>query len=106
MTAANCAIRAILTDDEWALIAPLKARQRLGEPQSQGPRILAPRLNSPHAAKALQSQLMFPDRLLHVRILEADAMDAAGETLAVPQRPPNLQAVWRMVRRPTPAIPI
>src|SRR6476660_9533971 len=41
-----------------------KARQRLGEPQSQGARLLAPRLNPPHAAKTLQSNMMFPDRLL------------------------------------------
>ena len=40
-----------------------KARKGLGEPQSHRPRILAPRLNPPHAAKALQANLMFPDRL-------------------------------------------
>lgn len=40
-----------------------KACQRLGEPQSQGNRFLAPRLNPPHASKTLQSRLMFPDRL-------------------------------------------
>jgi len=43
-----------------------KARQGLGEPQSQRPRLLASRLNSPHAAKALQSNLMFPDRRLYI----------------------------------------
>ena len=41
-----------------------KARQRLGKPQSQGARLLAPRINPPHAPKTLQSQMMFPDRLL------------------------------------------
>jgi hypothetical protein len=46
------------------LAQPLpKARQRLGEPQSQSARILAPRLNPPHAPKTLQSRLIFPDRL-------------------------------------------
>src|SRR5882762_6948507 len=40
------------------------ARQGLGEPQSQRPRVLAPCLNPPHAPKTLQSSLMFPDRLL------------------------------------------
>jgi hypothetical protein len=35
----------------------------LGESQSQGACILAARFNSPHAPKALQSRLMFPDRL-------------------------------------------
>jgi transposase len=39
------------------------ARQGLGEPQSQRPRVLAPCLNPPHAPKTLQSSLMFPDRL-------------------------------------------
>ena len=46
------------------LAQPLpKARQGLGEPQSQSARILAPRLNPPHAPKTLQSRLIFPDRL-------------------------------------------
>src|SRR5258708_23371876 len=45
-----------------------KARQGLGKPQSQAPRILASRLNSPHAAKALQSNIMFPDRLLRIAV--------------------------------------
>jgi hypothetical protein len=39
------------------------ARQRLGEPRSQGVRILAPRLNPPHVSKPLQFRLMFPDSL-------------------------------------------
>src|SRR6516162_2832286 len=38
--------------------------QGLGEPQSQRPRLPAPRLNPPHAPKALQSSLNFADRLL------------------------------------------
>src|SRR5215475_13940865 len=50
------------------LAQPLpKARQGLGEPQSQSARILAPRLNPPHAPKTLQSRLIFPDRLLRRR---------------------------------------
>jgi len=40
-----------------------KTRQGLGESQSQRPRILAPRLNSAHAQKTLQSSLKSPDRL-------------------------------------------
>ena len=40
-----------------------QACQGLGEPQSQGAGILAPRLNSPHAAKTMQSSLKFSDRL-------------------------------------------
>ena len=40
-----------------------KACQGLGEPQSQGARVLAPRFNPPHAPKTLQSSMMFPDRL-------------------------------------------
>jgi hypothetical protein len=39
------------------------SRQGLGKSQSQGARILAPRINSPHAPKTLQSRMMFPDRL-------------------------------------------
>ena len=41
--------------------------QGLGVPQPQGARLLAPRFNPPHAAKTLQSNLMFPDRLLEKR---------------------------------------
>ena len=41
-----------------------KARQGLGKPQPKGTRVLAPRLNPPHAQKALQSGLKSPDRLL------------------------------------------
>ncbi len=40
-----------------------KARQGLGESQPKGARILAPRLNPPHAQKTLQSGLKSPDRL-------------------------------------------
>src|SRR6266704_1538877 len=41
-----------------------QARQGLGESQSQGPRVLATRFNPPHAPKALQPSMIFPDRLL------------------------------------------
>src|SRR5258708_21459638 len=40
------------------------ARQGLGEPQQKGARVLAPRINPPHAQKTLQSGLNSPDRLL------------------------------------------
>src|SRR5271155_5878139 len=38
--------------------------QGLGEPQPEGPRLPAPRLNQTHGQKALQDLEMFPDRLL------------------------------------------
>ena len=37
--------------------------QGLGMPQPQGARISPPRLHPPHAAKTMQSHMMFPDRL-------------------------------------------
>jgi len=40
-----------------------KARQGLGESQPKGARVLAPRLNPPHAQKTLQSGLKSSDRL-------------------------------------------
>src|SRR5712672_1160656 len=40
------------------------ARQGLGEPQQKGARVLAPRINPPHAQKTLQSGLNSPDRLI------------------------------------------
>src|SRR3979411_3146709 len=43
-----------------------KARQGLGESQPKGARVLAPRLNPPHAQKTLQSGLKSPDGLLHI----------------------------------------
>src|SRR5258708_28413282 len=39
------------------------ARQGLGEPQQKSARVLAPRINPPHAQKTLQSGLNSPDRL-------------------------------------------
>src|SRR4030081_710221 len=41
-----------------------KARQGLGESQPKSARVLAPRLNPPHAQKTLQSGLKSPDGLL------------------------------------------
>jgi len=38
----------------------------LGEPQSKGARILAPRLHQAHVEKAMQSNMIFPDRLLEI----------------------------------------
>ena len=40
-----------------------QARARLGKLQSESARVLAPCLDPAHAAKAMQSSLMFPDRL-------------------------------------------
>jgi hypothetical protein len=40
-----------------------KARQGLGESQPKGARVLAPRLNPPHAQKTMQSSLKSPDGL-------------------------------------------
>ena len=46
------------------LAQPLsKARQGLGMPQPQSARLPAPCLHPPHAAKTMQSHMMFPDRL-------------------------------------------
>jgi hypothetical protein len=39
------------------------ARQGLGESQPKGARVLAPRLNPPHAQKTMQSDLKSPDGL-------------------------------------------
>ena len=39
------------------------SRQRLGESQSQGARISAPRFNQAHAEKTMQSRMISPDRL-------------------------------------------
>jgi site-specific DNA recombinase len=48
-----------------SLAEPLPSTgQGLGEPQLQGARLPPPCLDPPHAAKALQSRMMFPDRLL------------------------------------------
>jgi site-specific DNA recombinase len=41
-----------------------QTRQGLGMPQPQGAGLPPPRLHPPHAAKAMQSCMMFPDRLL------------------------------------------
>ena len=40
-----------------------RCRQGLGEPHSQRPRFPAPCLHPADAAKAMQSRMMFPDRL-------------------------------------------
>ena len=46
------------------LARPLpKTGQGLGMPQPQGARLPAPRLHPPHAAKTMQSRMMFSDRL-------------------------------------------
>jgi hypothetical protein len=76
MTAANCAVdppaKPGVTKRRW-IVEPTvawldlsKARQRVGEPQSQG--LASLRLASIRliAAKALQSHLMFPDKLLGI----------------------------------------
>jgi hypothetical protein len=41
-----------------------KTGQGLGMPQQQGARLSAPGLHPPHAAKTMQSRIMFSDRLL------------------------------------------
>ena len=40
--------------------------QGLGMPQPQGARLPPPRLHPPHATKAMQSRMMFPDRTLRL----------------------------------------
>src|ERR1700694_5584909 len=44
--------------------------QGLGVPQPKGLSVLAPRLNPPHAEKALSKKSMIPDRLLDVMTLQ------------------------------------
>ena len=51
--------------------------QGLGEPQPEGPRIPAPRLNQTHGQKALQSIEMFPDRLSHFLTKESPMPETA-----------------------------
>jgi site-specific DNA recombinase len=48
------------------------SRQRLGESQSQGARISAPRFNQAHAEKTMQSRMISPDRLLDCPALRGD----------------------------------
>ena len=50
----------------WLQSLP-KARQGLGESQPKGARVLAPRLNPPHAQKTLQSSVKSPDGLLDIK---------------------------------------
>jgi hypothetical protein len=53
------------TLDRWAHYCVAQsvpeARQGLGESEPKGARVLAPRLNPPHAQKAMQSILKSPD---------------------------------------------
>src|SRR5271169_4269721 len=44
-------------------------------PQSQGARLPAPRLHPPHAAKTIQSRMMFSDRLLDMKESERKTKD-------------------------------
>src|SRR5271169_4753830 len=50
------------------------SRQGLGESQSQGARISAPRLNQAHAEKTLQSSMITPDRLLRISRLNFEVV--------------------------------
>jgi hypothetical protein len=53
-----------IVETHHSLAEPLPSTgQGLGEPQLQGARLPPPCLDPPHAAKALQSRMMFPDRL-------------------------------------------
>ena len=61
-----------IVERTFAWLEPLpKTGQGLGMPQPQGARFPQARLHPPHATKAMQSTIMFPDRLL--RILRASA---------------------------------
>jgi hypothetical protein len=62
-----------------------KARQGLGVPQSQGAHLPQARVYPPHAAKTMQSKMMFPDRLLGSKIIKKSP--ARG---LVPNPMPNL----------------
>ena len=59
------------------------ARQGLGVPQSQGARLPQARFYPPHAAKAMQSKMMFPDRLLSLTIGDAMYMAQSSECYVV-----------------------
>src|SRR5260370_7705396 len=48
----------------WVAQSLPKASQGLGESEPKGARVLAPRLNPPHAQKTMQSGLKSPDGLL------------------------------------------
>ena len=51
--------------EDFRVAQPLSAiGERLGVSQPKGPRIPATRLNPPHAAKAMHSNIMFADKLL------------------------------------------
>src|SRR4029077_2340329 len=45
------------------------SRQRLGESQSKGARISAPRFNQNHAEKTMQSRMISPDRLSETSLI-------------------------------------
>ena len=46
------------------------SRQRLGESQSQGARISAPRFNQADAEKTMQSRIISPDKLLELSVFQ------------------------------------
>ena len=53
-----------IVERTFAWLRPLPTTgQGLGMPQSQGARLPAPRLHPPHAAKTMQSRMMFSDKL-------------------------------------------
>src|SRR5258708_250164 len=74
-----------------------KACQGLGESQPKSARVLAPRLNPPHAQKTLQSGLKSPDGLLEKFILVAfqvvQTLCATGLTKVTNNWPWGLHAV-------------
>src|SRR6516165_7311713 len=61
--------RFVVLPKRWLVARAMpKAGQGLGMSQPQGARFPQARFYSPHASKAMQSKMMFPDRLLGSRI--------------------------------------
>src|SRR5258706_9741617 len=70
------------------------ARQGLGEPQQKGARVLAPRINPPHAQKTLQSGLNSPDRLyVNFNVSEQDVLHIRAEMARRALTPDDLRKV-------------
>ena len=69
-----------------------KARQGLGESQPKGARVLAPRLNPPHAQKTLQSGLKSPDGLLEIAIHGPNPVHHAGANNERPLEPKTIHS--------------
>src|SRR3954451_7668570 len=76
-----------------SLAEPLPSTgQGLGEPQLQGARLPPPCLDPPHAAKALQSRMMFPDRVLVPAPAERRIQSSSTRAVAISSAVPDTSA--------------